>query len=255
MLERSQKYDRQKSHAQQHNGQTEVTAAPALSVIRNAPHDRPFVVAQLGQSLDGRIATVTGESRWINGDPALDHVHRIRANVDAVIIGVGTAIADDPLLTVRRVKGKPPVRVIIDPNNRLPPQARCLGHDGTRCIIVRDETSDKIEQSLHHANNEVLRIPAQSGHLPPDEIIKRLFELGLRRILVEGGSRTVSAFIDADAVDRLHILMAPMIIGSGKPGLELAPIKALSAARRPVTVTYSLGNGEVLFDCDLRSII
>ena len=70
--------------------------------IIEAPQDRPYVVAQLGQSLDGRIATLTGESRWINGDPALDHLHRLRAHVDAVVVGIGTAVADDPILTVRR---------------------------------------------------------------------------------------------------------------------------------------------------------
>ena len=89
--------------------------------IREARRDRPFVVAQLGQSLDGRIATLSGESRWINAGGALDHVHRIRATVDAVMVGVGTVVADDPLLNVRRVEGRHPVRVVIDPTGRVQP--------------------------------------------------------------------------------------------------------------------------------------
>jgi len=225
-----------------------VSISNSLTIIRDAPSDRPFVVAQLGQSLDGRIATTSGESRWINGDPALDHVHGLRASVDAVLIGVGTAIADDPLLTVRRVAGSNPARVIIDPNNRLPPHARCLmDGDGVRRIVIR---SDKYVSNSD--DYETLCVPAISGHLCPNDIIKGLFERGLRRILVEGGSQTISAFIDVDAVDRLHILMAPVIIGSGKSGLTLAPIAALSEAHRPATTSYGFGNGEILFDCDLR---
>ncbi|MEL6128139.1 MAG: RibD family protein, partial [Pseudomonadota bacterium] len=80
----------------------------------------PVVVAQLGQTLDGRIATVTGASKYINGHSALDHLHRLRAHVDAVVVGVGTAIADDPQLTVRRVDGQSPARVVIDPRGRMP---------------------------------------------------------------------------------------------------------------------------------------
>jgi len=87
--------------------------------ILNASADQPFVVAQLGQSLDGRIATVTGESRWINGDSTLEHLHRLRAHVDAVVVGVGTAEADDPLLTVRRVDGPSPARVVLDLGGRI----------------------------------------------------------------------------------------------------------------------------------------
>src|SRR3954454_19347186 len=98
--------------------------ADPLSHIRDAPIDRPFVVAQLGQSLDGRIATSTGASRSINGTCALDHLHRLRAHVDAVIVGVGTVIADNPMLTVRRVPGPNPARVFIDPHGRLPETAQ-----------------------------------------------------------------------------------------------------------------------------------
>ena len=87
--------------------------------FRHADPARPFVVAQLGQSLDGRIATITGMSKYINGAPALDHLHRIRAEVDAVVVGASTVVADDPQLTVRRVPGRSPARVVIDPTGRL----------------------------------------------------------------------------------------------------------------------------------------
>src|SRR5258706_10172199 len=102
----------------------------ALQHIRQGGGIKPFVVAQLGQSLDGRIALPTGESKYINGPAALDHLHRLRAEVDAVIVGIGTVIADDPELTVRRVEGRNPARVIIDPNARLALPCRCLENNG-----------------------------------------------------------------------------------------------------------------------------
>ncbi|MFZ4534452.1 MAG: RibD family protein, partial [Alsobacter sp.] len=104
--------------------------------FRASPAGAPFVVAQLGQSLDGRIATVSGESRYINGMAALDHLHAIRAHVDAVLVGIGTVLADDPQLTVRRVAGRNPARVVLDPRGRLP-DCRCLADDGVRRIVLR----------------------------------------------------------------------------------------------------------------------
>jgi riboflavin-specific deaminase-like protein len=217
--------------------------APFLSA---SPH-RPFIVAQLGQSLDGRIATISGESRFINGTAALDHLHRLRAHVDAVVVGAGTVTIDDPQLTVRRVGGCNPVRVVIDPKGRLAPGGRWLAPDGTRRIVVTAAEHSGVDA-------EIVRLsPLADGSLSPAAIVAALFERGLRRILVEGGARTISAFIDADCVDRLHVLVAPMIIGSGKPGLALRPVPELERALRPQTCVRLLEDGDVLFDCDLRA--
>src|SRR5690606_35628749 len=116
---------------------TDTIADDPCEVIRRASLTRPFVVAQLGQSLDGRVATPTGESRWINRDAALDHLHRLRACVDAVVVGIGTVLAGGPRLNVRRVSGPHPARVVIDPNGRLPVNAQCLADDGARRIVIR----------------------------------------------------------------------------------------------------------------------
>jgi riboflavin-specific deaminase-like protein len=209
---------------------------------------RPFVIAQLGQSLDGRIATVTGESRWINGACALDHLHAIRARVDGVLVGIGTVIADDPQLTVRRVPGPSPARIVLDPRGRVPADCRCLAPSAERRILLRGESGHPVPSGV-----EEIVVPAEDGRIPPAAILAVLHAAGLRRILVEGGSNTISSFIEAGCVDRLHVLVAPMIIGSGKPALETTPIAALDRALRPATRIFVLADGDVLFDCDLRT--
>ena len=233
---------------------------PALALAECSPGDdpyspilaanpaRPFVVAQLGQSLDGRIATTTGESRWINKGAALDHVHRVRAAVDAVVVGIGTVAADDPWLTVRRVPGRHPARVVIDPAARISPGARCLlGTDGVRRLVVRGQRGESLGDGV-----EIVHVPSHDRRLDPNAIVAALFALGLKRLLIEGGAWTVSSFLDAGAIDRLHVLVAPVILGSGKAGLELKPIARLIEARRPQTRVHVLADGDVLFDCDLR---
>lgn len=224
----------------------ELSAADPCDPIRNASPDRPYVVAQLGQSLDGRVATASGESRWINGDAALDHLHRLRACVDAVVVGIGTVLADDPMLNVRRVVGCDPARVVIDPAGRLPDTARCLSHDGARRIVVR--ACDRGAPP----GVEVIRVGDGERLMDPVAIVEALFQRGLKRLLIEGGARTVSRFLDAGAVDRLHVLVAPLIIGSGKTGIDLTPIARLSEAPRPKTRVHVFEDGDVLFDCDIR---
>src|SRR3954468_5961823 len=103
--------------------------------------ERPFVVAQIGQSPDGRVATASGDSKYINGTCALDHLHRLRAHVDAVVVGVGTVIADNPMLTVRRGPGRNPARVFIDPRGRLPETAQCVRSACARRIAIRANVS------------------------------------------------------------------------------------------------------------------
>jgi len=217
-----------------------------FSPLTVAPADRPLVIAQLGQSLDGRIATHTGESRYINGGAALDHLHRLRSLVDAVVVGVGTVISDDPQLTVRRVPGRSPVRVMLDPNGRAPCDARFLADDGIERIVMRACPMPA------RSGVETIQLPAPNGLIAPRDVVNALFARGLRRILIEGGARTISAFLDAGCVDRLHLLVAPMIIGSGKTGLDLAPVGTLEQAMRPSTRVHVLADGNVLFDCDLR---
>jgi riboflavin-specific deaminase-like protein len=221
----------------------------ALTAVRSAPPDQPFVVAQLGQSLDGRIATLSGHSRWINGAHALDHLHALRAAVDAVVVGVGTVVADDPRLTVRRVPGVSPVRVVIDPDARAPDGAACFAADGTARFRVT------VRARAEAGGVCPIVVGRDGASIPPGAIVTRLFDMGLRRILIEGGADTISRFMDAGMVDRLHVLVAPVILGSGKAGLELAPIGTMAQALRPAARVHVFPDGDVLFDCDLRGAV
>ncbi len=213
--------------------------------LRRGHADGLMVLGQLGQSLDGRIATTAGHSKYINGASGLDHLHRIRALVDGIVVGVGTALADDPQLTVRRVNGPNPARIVIDPRARLPRTARLL-EPGVRRIIVTASPPDP----PYPEGVEILCPPVENGHFAPAVVLQALAAAGFRRLLIEGGAQTVSHFLSAGCLDRLHVVVAPIILGSGRPSLVLQPIERADQAMRPTARAYPIGE-EVLFDCDL----
>src|SRR5262245_25197017 len=214
--------------------------------LRRGLVDGLMVVGQIGQSLDGRIATESGHSKYINGPAGLTHLHRLRALVDAVVIGVGTAIADDPQLTVRRVAGPQPARVVIDPNGRLGSKARVFDEDGVRRILVTAEG----KSAAPGPGVELLRLPTADGHVAPADILAALGDCGMRRILIEGGVDTVSRFLAAGCLDRLHVIVAPIILGAGRPGIALPPVERADQAMRMPMRAHRIDD-EVLFDCDL----
>jgi riboflavin-specific deaminase-like protein len=207
----------------------------------------PFVLAQVGQSLDGRVATPTGDARDISGPDGIAHLHRCRALVDAVIVGVGTVKCDDPRLSVRAVKGPDPVRVVIDCHAEMTGDERLFRDGGAPVILL--QAQDAPHKSY---DAELIRIRRRENGLDPREILDVLGERDLGRILVEGGARTIARFIAGGLVDRLHVAIAPLIIGSGPTGICLPPIDHLSGAQRPSANVYNLGS-DVLFDCCLRS--
>jgi len=206
------------------------------------------VVGQIGQSIDGRIATVTGHSKYINGPAGLAHLHRLRALVDAVLIGIGTAVADDPLLTVRRCAGPSPARIVLDPRGRLSPDAKVLVPDGVRRLVV---TAAGVRPKLPDGV-EVVGVPAVGGEIAPAAILVALAERGFHRILIEGGAHTVSRFIAAGCLDRLHVMVAPIMLGAGQSGVTLKPIITADQALRAPMRAHLIGE-EVLLDCDLTA--
>ena len=209
-----------------------------------------LVIAQLGQTLDGRIATRTGDSCFVSGPEGIAHLHRLRALVDAVIVGAGTVTADDPRLTVREVRGRNPVRVVLDPSGRVSPDAGVFRDQAAPTIWVRAERSGIPEPP---PQVESLFLPEQpEGGFHPIAILQALSSRGLNRVLVEGGGITVSGFLAAAALDRLHVTVAPILLGSGRPSLTLPAVERLDEALRPRCRHFQLGS-DMLFDLCLRS--
>ena len=209
------------------------------------PADRPLVFAHLAQSLDGFIALPGGSSQWLSGPCDLDHTHRLRALSDAVLIGANTAALDNPRLTVRRVEGKNPIRLVLDPQLRLDGQQTLFHDSAARTIIL----CAKSAVGSAPGQAELLRIEEQDGQLPPQAILSALAGLGLKRLMVEGGGITISRFLNADCLDRLHLVVAPVLLGQGRSSVVLPPLQTLDEAPRPHIQRWKLGE-DTLFDCD-----
>jgi len=208
--------------------------------------DRPWVVAHLAQSLDGRIALPSGESQWISGEEDLRHTHRLRALVDAVVVGARTVERDDPRLTVRRVTGPDPLRVVIV-GTAAPQADRLVFTDGLPTVLVcaqRPEDPGGAEVELID--------PGPDGVIAPGAVLGALAARGVRRVLVEGGGVTVSRFLSAGCVDRLHLTVAPLLMGHGRPALSDPLSDRLAGCPRPDVRVERLGD-DWLFDCALRS--
>jgi diaminohydroxyphosphoribosylaminopyrimidine deaminase/5-amino-6-(5-phosphoribosylamino)uracil reductase len=222
--------------------------ADVFGPLRKGTVDDLMIVGQIGQSLDGRIATESGHSKYINGPAGLMHLHRLRALVDAVVVGVGTAIADDPQLTVRKVAGPQPARVVIDPKGRLGAGARMFADNGVRRLLITAQGA----RCTSPSGVEIVALPTVEGQLAPSAILAALAACGMRRILIEGGANTVSRFLAAGCLDRLHVMVAPIILGAGGPGLIVPPLeRADQALRMPIRVHKI--EDDVLFDCDLSA--
>ena len=206
-----------------------------------------LIVAQAGQSLDGRIATEAGHSHYVTGPEDIRRLHRLRSLVDAVVVGAGTVASDNPRLTVREADGDNPARVVIDPDGRLDPGCHLFADGAARTLSVHREGVG----ASTVPGVETIPLPADTkNRIDPRAIVQALRARGFRRLLIEGGGLTVSRFLDAGIVDRLHVTVAPLLIGSGRPAFTLAPIERLDEALRPPARTFRLGD-DVLFDLDL----
>jgi len=218
--------------------------------ICSATSAHPTTVGHLGQSLDGFIATHAGESRWVTGEENMRHMHRLRALCDAVIVGAGTVAADDPQLTTRLVDGPNPLRVVLDPARRLREDHRVFNDLSAETLYVcaRSLTREG-EQQFGRAAVVGVRDGPDAG-VDLAELIGLLRARGCARVFVEGGGVTVSMFLQAKLLDRLHVAIAPLLIGDGRPAIRLRPSDTLEDCARPRYRVFRMG-ADVLFDCDL----
>jgi diaminohydroxyphosphoribosylaminopyrimidine deaminase / 5-amino-6-(5-phosphoribosylamino)uracil reductase len=223
---------------------------PLYLPLAQQPRDRCWAVAHLGQSLDGRIATAGGASRWVTGEADLLHTHRMRALSDAVMVGAGTVRHDDPQLTVRRCVGAQPVRVVIDSERRLGAEYRVF-QDGAAPTLVL-AASDRVRAGDRLGQAEILPLPrGADGGLAPGDIRQALAARGLALLFIEGGGITISRFLMAGALDRLQLTVAPIILGSGRPSLSLPEIAEPRDGLRPRLRRFVLGE-DMLYECIFR---
>ena len=211
----------------------------------------PVTVGHLGQSLDGFIATHSGDSQFVTGHDNLVHLHRMRVLCGVVVVGAGTVAADDPQLTTRHVPGPNPVRVIFDPTRRLLPTYRVFTDDAAPTLYVCGRSRIGPGES-HMGRAAIVGIDDAGLERDVAQVLALLRARGYARVFVEGGGVTVSAFLEANLLDRLQIAIAPLFIGEGRPAIRLAPPVNLRDCRRPGYRVFLMG-GDVLFDCELNA--
>jgi diaminohydroxyphosphoribosylaminopyrimidine deaminase/5-amino-6-(5-phosphoribosylamino)uracil reductase len=182
----------------------------------------PYVTLKLALSLDGRIASRTGASKWVTGPEARARVHLLRSQQDAVLVGIGTALADDPRLTVRDAPGHSPLRVIFDTKLRLPVASRLVqsAREAPTWVVCTTDAPSSNEGALVERGVEVLRAPASAeGRIDPLAALKMLAARGIVTVMVEGGAELAGSLLAAVLIDELHCFIAPILLGPrGRPG-------------------------------------
>jgi diaminohydroxyphosphoribosylaminopyrimidine deaminase/5-amino-6-(5-phosphoribosylamino)uracil reductase len=216
----------------------EADAAVALNAgfLTRVLQGRPTVTAKYAMTLDGRIATHTGHSRWITGSEARQEAHRLRDSHDAILVGLGTVLSDDPLLTTRLPDDEcgdsgphHPLRVVLDSRARMPLAAAMLRPEtpGTTLIVTTEQSPHDAIAALRATGADVVHLPAHDGRIDLRALLRLLAGRGVNSVLIEGGATVLGAFFDADLIDRLITFVAPVIAGgAAAPGPRGGPGRA-----------------------------
>ncbi|HVP76628.1 MAG TPA: bifunctional diaminohydroxyphosphoribosylaminopyrimidine deaminase/5-amino-6-(5-phosphoribosylamino)uracil reductase RibD [Thermodesulfobacteriota bacterium] len=178
---------------------------------------QPFVLLKAAATLDGKIATRNGDSKWISGEASRRLVHKVRDQVDGVLVGVGTILRDDPLLTARRKEGREPYRIVLDSRLKIPEEARVFEHSASEVILATTELApcEKVER-LEKRGVRVLIIHSKEGRVDLRSCLTKLAEIGVMNLLVEGGSQVNGSFLDEGLIDKLLLFLSPRLMGDPK---------------------------------------
>ena len=213
------------------------------------------VTVHYAQSLDGRIATRSGDSQWIGGEASLRFAHQLRADHELILVGVGTVLADNPRLTVRLVEGRSPVRVVLDSTLRTPLSAHLLTDGAAHTIVAtsRRAAPERIE-AVKATGAEVL-LAGDTGSDRPDlaALLSRLSERGYGSVLIEGGRAVITSALAQGLVDRLSVCVAPIIVGEGISAVGELGIQRLRDARTLRSVVMTRLNGDLIVDGELTA--
>jgi len=212
---------------------------------------RPYVVVKYAQTLDGRIATSTGDSRWISGEEERRVSHALRASCDAVLVGVGTVLTDDPQLTVRMVPGASPIRVVLDSTLRTPDGARVLGGDAATTIVTTDASPVERREELPRRGVSVVVVPRGPHGVEPIAALEALRRAGVQSLLVEGGARVITSFLSLGLADRLIVGIAPRVLGSGTDAVRDLGVTEVSDSLRIERRAVRLASDDVLLAGDV----
>ena len=179
----------------------------------------PFIILKVAATLDGKIAARDGDSKWISGEVSRRFVHRLRDQVDGVLVGIGTVLKDDPMLTARVRGGRDPCRIILDSRLRMPEKAKVIAISPSKTIIFTTEAApkDKIER-LEKKNVRVLVLDSKEGRVNLKSCLSKLGEMEMMSLLVEGGSRINGSFLDENLIDKLLLFLSPKLIGDTQAG-------------------------------------
>jgi diaminohydroxyphosphoribosylaminopyrimidine deaminase/5-amino-6-(5-phosphoribosylamino)uracil reductase len=203
----------------------------------------PFVILKVAATLDGKLATRTGESQWITGETSRRFVHRLRDEVDGVVVGIGTVLRDDPLLTARIRGGRDPYRIVFDSRLRIPENAKMVDLSPSKTIVATTEMAsrDKIER-LRKRGVRMLISDSESGKVNLQFVLQKLAEMGMMSLLLEGGSQLSGSFLDQRLIDKILLFLSPKLIGDPlAPGIfsgagvsslkETIPVKDLKVRK------------------------
>ena len=229
-----------------------VDVTELLGTIRTHA-DRPYVVLKYAQTLDGRIATASGDSKWISGADERAISHALRAACDAVLVGVGTVVSDDPQLTVRMVPGASPVRVVLDSTLRTPGTARILDDDASTIVYTTDRASAERVEELQSRQIGVRLVPAGAGGVDISPALHDLYAVGVRSLLVEGGAKVITAMLAAGHVDRLIVAVAPTIIGAGTEAVGDLGIATVASGLRLTNRSLHVMDDDLLIAWDIET--
>ena len=210
--------------------------------LRNA---RPYVILKAAITLDGCVATATGDSQWISSKESRHHVHELRNQVDGLIVGIGTVLKDNPLLTCRIEGGRDPMRIILDPQLDIPGNAKCLGHGS---LVFTAKSPDVRPEIIEHGAETMQMEADPYGLLPWASVLEHLGKMGLHCVMVEGGSGVYSSLLRSGLVDKLLIFIAPRILGGGLPLVDWGSPVRIADSLKVVITKVDLMGGDILVE-------